>query len=96
MVCKLAVGGGGGGGTGGGGVEDIDDRREEAERADGRGGGGGGSGGGGGGGEGLTNTGVLPMAGDCGRLSDNPCVALERRYKRKLFTYTMPVQYSVM
>lgn len=57
-------------------MDDIDERSEDAESADGRGGGGGGRGGGGGG-EGLTNTCVLPIAGDCGRFSFKPCVALE-------------------
>lgn len=38
-------------------MEVIADRKEEVDKADGRGGGGGG-------GVGLTNTGVLPVAGD--------------------------------
>lgn len=63
------AGGGGGGGTGGGGVEVIDALKEEVDKADGRGGGGGG-------GVGLTNTGVLPAAGDWGRFSIKPVVEL--------------------
>lgn len=51
------AGGGGGGGTGGGGVDVIEALNEEVDKAEGRGGGGGG-------GVGLTNTGVLPVAGD--------------------------------
>lgn len=46
------------------------DLNEEVDKADGRGGGGGG-------GVGLTNTGVLPVAGDCGRFSVKPVVELK-------------------
>lgn len=45
---------------------------EEVDRADGRGGGGGG-------GVGLTNTGVLPAAGDWGRFSIKPAAELKRQ-----------------
>ena len=78
-ACKAVVGGGGGGGTGGGGVEVIEALNEEVDKADGRGGGGGE-------GVGLTNTGVLPVAGDWGRFSIKPVAELKwKRDPSKLF-----------